>query len=464
MFAGLTRGMSKAFDLLAGKKIIREDDIKEVISSIRTALLEADVSLDVVEEFCQKVKEKALGEQVIKSVTPAQMFIKIVQDEITELLEPKEQEIRFSDYDVTVILLAGLQGTGKTTSSAKLAKFIKDTKKKNVLVASLDAYRPAAKEQLAIMAEKAGVDSLEIDVKEKPEKTAKRALKTAEKKGYDVLILDSAGRLSIDKELISELKKVQKIAAPDYTYLVADSLSGQDAITTATNFNQEIKLNGLIMTRMDGDTRGGAVLSMKYVTNLPIIFSGTGEKIEDLSYFSADRIAKRLLDMGDIVSLVEKAQEAIDEKEAFGMEAKIKSGKFDLNDLLKQIRTMKKMGGFSSLLGMLPGASKLKDAFSDNKINENQITEQESVILSMTAWERENPDKLSTSRKRRIAAGSGTSVQVVNRLLKRFKEIQKMLKKFGNMDQGEMENMFNAVNQGHSLPVGMQIPNMNKLK
>lgn len=457
MFASLTKNISKAFDKISGRKIIREEDIEEVIASIRTALLEADVSLDVVKDFCFKVKNKALGEEVLKAVSPEQMFIKIVQDEITKLLQSDHQEFRFLDYDVTVILLVGLQGVGKTTTAAKLGKLLKDKHDKKILVASLDARRPAAKEQLQIMAEKAGVDSLEYDLKESAEKTAKRAFKYANKNDYDVLILDSAGRLSIDEELIKELKKVQKITKPDYNYLVADSLAGQDAIVTAQNFHKEIGLNGLVMTRLDGDLRGGAVLSMKYVTNLPILFAGTGENISDFSYFDPERIANKILDMGDIVELVEKAQEAIDEEDAFNMEKKLKSGKFDLNDLLKQVRTMKKMGGFSSLLGMLPGASKLRESFSENNIDEKQFTMQEAVILSMTKWERENPEKLSTTRKRRIAKGSGTSIQTVNRLLKRFKEIQKMIKKFGGMDQGDMEQMFNAINQGHNMPAGIPI-------
>ncbi len=428
MFTGLTKNITKSFENFRGKRRISEDDIEAAIKDIRMALLEADVNLDVVKDFCLQVSQKALGQEVVKSVSPAEMFVKIVQDEITAILSSENSELDLSAKQ-PVILMVGLQGSGKTTSSAKLAKFLKDKKQQKVLVASTDIYRPAAQEQLAVMAEKAGVDSLEIISKEKPEKIVKRALKQQKKFDYDVLIIDTAGRLSIDADLIKELKALKKISNPVETILVADSLTGQDAVNTAQNFNDEIALTGLALTRVDGDQRGGAALSMKATVGVPIKFMGVGEKVEDFEAFQADRIAGRILDMGDIVSLVEKAQEIVSEEEAKAAEEKFKKGQLDLEDLLKQIRTMKKMGGFESVLGMIPGAGKIKEAMQQADVDEKDILRQEAIILSMTKYERTNPDKLNTSRKRRIASGSGTSVQLVNRLLKRFKDMQKMMKK-----------------------------------
>jgi signal recognition particle subunit SRP54 len=441
MFESLSQNIGKAFSSFKGVRVIKESHIEETVDQIRMALLEADVALEVVDEFVTSVKFKALGEHVIKSVSPEQMFIKIVQDEIIKLLGEGDVKLNFQNKGVSVFLMVGLQGTGKTTSAAKLAKVLSEKYNKKVLTASLDSYRPAAKEQLKIMSEKAGVESLEYDEKEKPEKTAKRALKFAKKNDFDILILDTAGRLSIDQELIDEVKRVKKITDPVETLLVADSLSGQDAVNTAKIFNKETELTGLILTRLDGDQRGGACLSMKYITKLPIKFQGYGESVNDFDVFYPDRIASRILDMGDIVSLVEKASEVVSEQEAQDLQKKLAKGKFDLDDLLKQIKTMKKMGGMSSLLAMIPGAGKIKEMMATQGIDEKSIAHQEALILSMTKWERQNPEKLNSSRKKRIAQGAGLKMVNVNQLLKKFKDMQKMTKKFGNMDQSQMEAM-----------------------
>jgi signal recognition particle subunit SRP54 len=441
MFDNLSQNISSAFSSFRGVRVIKESHIEETVDKIRMALLEADVALEVVDDLVVRIKFQALGERVVKSVSPDQMFIKIVKDEIVKLLGEGEIKLNFANKGVSVILMVGLQGTGKTTSAAKLAKLLSTKHNKKVLTASLDSYRPAAKEQLKIMSEKAEVESLEYDEKEKPEKTAKRALKHAKKNDFDILILDTAGRLSIDKDLIDEVNRVKKITDPVETLLVADSLSGQDAVNTAKIFHKETELTGLILTRLDGDQRGGACLSMKYVTNLPIKFQGYGEAINDFDIFHPERIASRILDMGDIVSLVEKAQEVVSEEEATDLQSKLAKGKFDLDDLLKQIKTMKKMGGMSSLLSMMPGAGKIKDMMASQGVDEKAITHQEALILSMTKWERQNPEKLTSSRKRRIAQGSGLKMVNVNQLLKKFKDMQKMTKKFGNMDQGQMEAM-----------------------
>jgi signal recognition particle subunit SRP54 len=440
MFDSLTKNLSKSFEVFNRKKIISESDIQDSIKEVRMALLEADVAYSVVEEFCLKVSQQAVGEKVTKNVSPGEQFIKIVQDEIEDILGKEQPELDLSSKK-DVVLMIGLQGSGKTTSSAKLAKFLEEKKGKKVLLASTDIYRPAAQEQLAIMAERAGVDSLEIVPKEKPEKITKRALKKLKKENYDCLIIDSAGRLSIDDELIKELKNIKKIADPSEILFVADAISGQDAVLTAKNFNEKIGITGLIFTRVDGDQRGGAVLSVKYETGAPIKFLGVGEDIKDFEVFSPDRVASRILDMGDIVGLVEKAQEVVSEEDAKELEGKFMAGRLDLEDLLKQFKTMKKMGGLGSLVSMIPGAGKIKDAMNSQGVDDKSITHQEAIILSMTKFERRNPEKLNTSRKKRVARGSGTSIQMVNQLLKRLKMMQKMARKFGGMDQQELMGM-----------------------
>ncbi len=445
MFENLTKNIAKTFEKLSGKRVIKEIDIEETIREIRVALLEADVALEVVKDFCIAVSEKALGMEITKNVSPAEMFVKIVQDGITDILSSGEEQVFNLDKKASVVMMVGLQGSGKTTSATKLARYLTQKQGKRVLLASTDIYRPAAREQLAIMAEKAGVDSLAIIEKEKPEKIVKRALKIQKKENYDVLLIDTAGRLSIDDELIKELKLLKKISSPCETLLVADSLTGQDAVTTAENFNNQVPLTGLVLTRIDGDGRGGAALSMKAKVEVPIKFMGVGERVEDFELWQAERIASRILDMGDVVSLVEKAQEVISEDEAKNLEEKFRVGNLDLNDLLKQIKSMKKMGGLGAMIGMIPGAGKIKEIIKNQDFDEKDIKHQEAIILSMNLHERQNPEKLNTSRKRRVAKGSGTSIQKVNRLLKKFKDMQKMMRKLKNTDPREMMNMMGGM-------------------
>ncbi len=438
MFGKLTDNIGNVFNKLKGRGVLREEDIDGAMREIRIALLEADVSLPVAKDFIKKVKEKALGEDVIKSVSPAQMVIKIVQDELEEVLGSEASEINLNTSPPAVIMMVGLQGSGKTTSSGKLAKLLKDKNKKKVLLASLDIYRPAAQKQLKILGEQVGVDSLEIIEGQKPEEISKRALKEAKLGGYDVLIVDTAGRLNIDNELMTELENVKKIVNPVETLLVGDAMTGQEAVTIAKDFNDRISITGIILTRIDGDARGGAALSMKAVTGQPIKFIGVGEKTDEFEVFHPERIASRILDMGDIVSLVEKAQSQIDEKDAEKMVKKFKKGTFDLDDMYKQIKTIEKMGGMGSVMGMIPMLSKFKDKAKDANLEENVFKKQLAIIDSMTKKEKQFPKLLNASRKKRIAKGSGSSPQEINVLLKQFTQMQKMMKK---MKGGGMKNM-----------------------
>jgi len=442
MFDNITNNLSKIFSSLAGKKFISEDDLNLSLREIRVALLEADVSLPIVREFINKIKEKAIGEQVIKNVSPAQMIIKIVSDELVEILGSEKSEINFNVKAPLTLIMVGLQGAGKTTSAGKLAyRFLHKNNKKKILLASLDTRRPAAQEQLAILAKKVGVDSLEIIADQNPFEITKRAVFQAKEYNYDILILDSAGRTHIDDELMDELHQVKKIAAPHETLLVVDSLTGQDAINIANNFKEKVGVDGIILTRIDGDNRGGAAITMRVATDRAIKFLGSGEKINELEEFDPKRIASRILGMGDIVSLVEKAGELFDEAEMKKAEKKLKQGRFDLNDLASQLKNMKRMGGISSLLGFLPGAGKIKEHLANSGFNEKEMLRQEALILSMTPYERKNPDILNSSRKRRIAAGAGSNIQEVNRLLKKFKQMQKMVKKVGKMDHNSLKDL-----------------------
>lgn len=436
MFNKLSENISGVFSRLSGKGIIREDDVNLAMREIRLALLDADVSLEVTKDFIAKVREKALGEEVIKSITPAQMVIKIVQDELTAFLGSDESELNFKVTPPAIFMMVGLQGSGKTTSSGKLANYLAKKHGKKTLLASLDIYRPAAQKQLEILAEQIGGKSLEIIEGQKPEQITERAIKEAKLGAYDVLILDTAGRLHIDEELMLELQKVKKIANPAETLLVADSITGQDAVNVAKEFNEKIGLTGIILTRVDGDGRGGAALSMKAVTGCAIKFIGVGEKVDEFEPFHPERIASRILDKGDIVSLVEKAQQFVDKEQAEKMLAKVQKGKFDLDDLANQIKTIKKMGGMGGIASMLPGFGKVKAALDGANIDENILNQQLAIISSMTKKERTNPDLINASRRIRIAAGSGTSVQEVNKILKQYKQMAGAMKKMGKMSQG----------------------------
>lgn len=441
MFSTLGANLTKVFDKLRGKGFISEDDINSAMREIRISLLEADVSLEVIKEFISTIKEKALGAELLKSVTPGQLIVKIVNDELVNLLKSDSQELNLNATPPAVIMMVGLQGSGKTTSSAKLANFIKSKSKKKVLMASLDTYRPAAQKQLAVLGEQTETATVEIIEKEDPIAITKRALKEASLKGFDVLILDTAGRLHTDEDLIAELNEIKKLSKPVETLLVADSLTGQDAVNIGRQFNEKVGITGIILTRVDGDARGGAALSMRHVTNCPIKFIGVGEKTSEFEPFYADRIASRILDMGDVVSLVEKAKEAIDEKEAAKMATKLKHGVFDLNDMLDQFKSLKKMGGMGKLVNLIPGMGKIKEQISGAGFNENIISRQEAIILSMTQRERRNPLIINASRKKRIALGSGTKVEDVNKLLKQHLTMTKMLKKFGGMNEADLKKM-----------------------
>ena len=431
IFEALTDKLSAAFSKITSRGVLNEKDIDEAMREIRVALLEADVSLPVVKDFIAKVKVEALGEKVVKSVQPGQMVIKIVHDELVKLLGSEEGcGLNFQAVPPVSILMVGLQGSGKTTTSAKLANKLKN--KKKVLLVSLDVYRPAAQEQLAHLAGQIGVDCLPVVKGEKPEAITKRALSEAKKGGYDVVILDSAGRLQIDQELMDEVKEVKKIANPTEVLLVADAMIGQEACNVAKEFNEQIGITGLVLTRIDGSARAGAALSMKMVANAAIKFLGTGEKIEEFEEFHPERLAGRILGQGDVVSLVEKAMEKVDHQEAEKMAKKMMKGKFDLEDMLGQLRQIQKLGSIGSIMGLIPGLSKFKNQIEQAGAD-GLVKKQEAIILSMTRAERANPDIIKASRKKRIAMGAGVEVHEVNKLLKSYEQMSTVMKKMGKM-------------------------------
>lgn len=464
MFEGLTNKLNGVFDGLRKRGALKEADVDAALREIRVALLEADVALPVAKDFIEKVRAEAVGEKVLRSIAPGQQVVKIVHDALVETLGSGDSALNFNVPVPAVILMAGLQGSGKTTSAAKIAKFLSGRMRKKVLLASLDVYRPAAQEQLEVLAGRIDGKSLPIIVGEKPLQITKRALEAARLGGYDVLILDSAGRLSIDDTLMTELVAVRDLAKPVETLLVADAMTGQDAVNTAKNFNDALGVTGIVLTRADGDARGGAALSMRFVTGRPIKFLGIGEGMEALEAFDAARVAGRILDMGDIISLVEKATANIEIEEAKKTAEKMAKGKFDLADYLGQLRQMQKMGGISGLMSMMPGMGKIKGAMQGAHIDDSILKRQEGIILSMTLKEREKPDVLNASRRKRIAAGSGTTVQDVNRVLKQFQDTQTMMKRmqklggkgmmramtglFGTGGMDEMEEMAKNINIG----------------
>lgn len=449
MFNNLSNKLTGVFANLRKRAVLTEADIDAAMREIRVALLEADVALPVVRDFVASLKTKALGESVIKSISPAQMVVKITNDHLKELLGSEQQGLNLATTPPAVILMCGLQGSGKTTTTGKLALRLKNKQNKKVLVASLDVYRPAAQQQLEQVASRVGVASLPIVEGQIPLAITERALKTARLEGYDVLLLDTAGRLHIDDALMQELENVKALARPIETLLVADSMTGQDAVNIAKSFHEKIGVTGIVLTRIDGDGRGGAALSMRGVTGQPIKFLGTGEKPEEFEEFHPDRIASRILDMGDIVSLVEKAAENINQEEAEQMAARMMEGQFDFNDLLDQLRKMKKMGGLGSMMKMLPGMGKLQAAMENANVDESMLSRQEAIILSMTKKERLHPKLINGSRRARIAAGAGVQVQDVNRLLKQqmqMADMMKKMKKLGKkgMMRGGFGNLFGA--------------------
>ncbi|TDI59569.1 MAG: signal recognition particle protein [Alphaproteobacteria bacterium] len=429
MFDTLSSRLGDVFDKLKGRGVLSEADVTAAMREVRVALLEADVALSVVKEFVDKVKTRAVGEEVTKSVSPGQMVVKIVNDELTAMLGGESVGLNLSAVPPVVYLMVGLQGSGKTTSSAKIAKFLQDKSKKKVLMASLDVRRPAAQEQLRLLGEQGDIATLPIIEGQMPVDIAKRAVQAGKLGGHDVIILDTAGRLHVDESMMAELDAIRLATNPLETLLVADALTGQDAVNVATQFNDRFALTGIVLTRMDGDARGGAALSMRAVTGCPIKLVGSGERIEDLEAFHPDRVASRILGMGDIISLVEKAGEMIEAEDAEKLVKRLKKGRFSLEDYQNQLAQMRKMGGMGGILKMLPGVGKMKKALDAANVDEQVFVRQGAIISSMTPLERVKTKIIGASRKKRIAAGSGTSVQEVNKLLKQHQQMAQMMKR-----------------------------------
>ena len=453
MFDTLNNKFEKIVQSIKGKAVISDEDLDVTLREIRIALLEADVSLIVVKDFINSIKQNIIGKEVLKSIKPDQMIVKLVQDELTSILGSENKSLNFSSTQLTKILFCGLQGSGKTTSVAKLSNYLKKSSKKKVLLASVDVYRPAAQEQLSILAKETDTDFFSHNLSS-PLKIVEETVVYAKKNLFDVVILDTAGRQVVDQNLMNELIEIDKKYDPDETLLVADALTGQDAANVAKSFSDTINITGSILTRVDGDSRGGAALSIKTITNSPIKFIGIGEKIENFEPFHPERTAQRILGMGDIVSLVEKAAENIDKDEMEDMAKKFAKGKFDLEDFSKQLKQMGKMGGVTGLLSMLPGVSKAQKLMAENKISDSAINKQIAIISSMTKKERADPDIIKASRKIRISNGSGTKVQDVNRLLKQFLQSQKMMKRMKSMGKGGIPNDLMQKLQGN-LPPGI---------
>ena len=434
MFENLTNKLENIFSKLKNAPSLNEEQVNIGLKEIRQALIEADVALEVVKEFISNIKPKAIGQEIVKSTSPGQMIIKIVYDEIVNILGEKKQELNLKASSPVSILLVGLQGSGKTTTAAKLAKFVEKKYKKKVMLVSLDIYRPAAQEQLKILAEANGLSHLPIVVNQKPIDITKRAVNAANLNGSDIIIFDTAGRTQIDLSMMSEIKQVKEIIKPTETILIADSLTGQIAVNVAKEFDSSVDLSSIILTRIDGDGRGGAALSMKQTTGKPIKYIGVGEKIDDFEMFYPERIANRILGMGDVVSLVEKATQDIDQEKIKKTEEDLKKGLFTLDSYLDQLRQMKKMGGMEGIMSLLPGVSKMKSQMEKSSIDESMLTENEAIILSMTKLEKENPKIISGSRRKRISNGSGVDVSKINKLIKQFRTMSDMMKK---MSQGK---------------------------
>ena len=429
MFSNLTERLSTVFDRLKGRGALAEADVREAMREIRIALLEADVALPVVKEFIQNVTTAAIGQEVLRSVTPGQMVVKIVHDQLIKILGSDVNQLNLSSSPPAVILMLGLQGSGKTTSTAKIAHYLQTKRRKKVLMASVDIYRPAAQQQLAILGQQASIDTVPIVTNEKPLQIVDRAMEMARRGGYDVLFVDTAGRLHVDDDLMHELKQLKITLQPVDSLLVADTMTGQDAVVMAQSFHSQIGVTGMVLTRIDGDARGGAALSMRAVTGCPIKFLGTGERISELEEFDPERIANRILDMGDVVALVEKASEAFESAEIDKLAKKMQKGVFDLDDFATQLQQISKMGGLSSLLGMLPGMGKMKDQIGQAGVNDKSLAHQLAIIRSMTKHERRNPKILNASRRRRIAQGSGRGVHEVNKILKQHQDMALAMKR-----------------------------------
>ncbi|MBG6209031.1 signal recognition particle subunit SRP54 [Labrenzia sp. EL_126] len=473
MFESLSDRLSGVFDKLTGRGALSENDVNEAMREIRRALIEADVALPIVRSFTDKVRSRAVGAEVVKSVTPGQMVVKIVHDQLVEMLGAEAQPIDLNAPAPVAIMMVGLQGSGKTTTTAKIARRMTQRDRRKVLMASLDTRRPAAQEQLKILGEQNEIDTLPIVEGQGPVEIANRAMSAAKLGGYDVVMLDTAGRIHIDEPLMMEMADVKAAAQPHEILLVADSLTGQDAVNLASSFDERVGITGIALTRMDGDGRGGAALSMQAVTGKPVKLIGTGEKSDALEDFHPKRIADRILGMGDIVSLVEKAAEAIDAEKAAKMAKRMQKGHFDLEDLAEQLKQMEKLGGMSGMMGMLPGVGKMKKQIEASNIDDKMFKRQIAIIQSMTPAERSKPDLLKASRKKRIAAGSGVQVAEVNKLLKMHRQMADMMKKMGkgkgmlgklmgglggggmpDVDPKQLEEMAKS----GQLPDGMELP------
>ena len=452
MFEDLTNKFEEIFSSLKKAPSLNEKQVEEGLRSIRQALLEADVALPVAKKLIENIKPKVIGQEIIRSTTPGQMIVKIVYDELVQLLGDKKSELNLNAVPPVSIMLVGLQGSGKTTTAAKLAQYLEKNNKKKSLLVSLDVYRPAAQEQLKILGEQNSIQTLPIVKDQLPNDIARRALGAASLSGSDIIIFDTAGRTQIDLSMMSEIKQLKSTLTPSEVMLVADSLTGQVAVNIATEFKKAVDLTGIILTRVDGDGRGGAAVSMKFTTGVPIKFLGVGEKVENFEVFHPDRIANRILGMGDIVSLVEKASQDLDQDKIKATEENLKKGKFSMQDYLSQLRQMKKMGGMEGVLSLLPGVSKIKSQMDKSGIDEGIIIKNEAIILSMTKKERENPKIINGSRRKRIANGSGTDVATINKLLKQFRLMSDMMKKMskgdlkkGMSDRGIPPELFNQL-------------------
>ncbi|MEK4253088.1 signal recognition particle protein [Ureibacillus sp. FSL K6-2830] len=435
-FEGLSERLQSTIQKIKGKGKVTEADVKQMMREVRLALIEADVNLKVVKDFVKKVSERAVGVEVMKSLTPGQQVIKIVKDELTELMGGEQSQIKFNTKPPTVIMMVGLQGAGKTTTSGKLANVLRKKYNRKPLLVAADIYRPAAIKQLETLGKQLSIPVFSLGANVSPVKIAEEAIEHAKKEHYDVVIIDTAGRLHIDEELMDELKNIRAIKEPDEVFLVVDAMTGQDAVNVAQSFNDAIGISGVILTKLDGDTRGGAALSIRAVTEKPIKFVGMGEKMDALEPFHPERMASRILGMGDVLSLIEKAQANVDLEKAKELEEKFKTQSFTFDDFVEQIKAVRKMGPLEDLLKMLPGANKIK-GLNNIQIDEKQIDRLEAIIYSMTPEERERPEIINASRKKRIAKGSGTSIQEVNRLLKQFEDMKKMMKQMTSMTQGK---------------------------
>src|SRR5919202_1620758 len=462
MFEGLSERLSGVLDTLTRRGALTEDDVNAAMREVRRALLEADVALEVVRSFVDRVRTRAVGAEVLKSVTPGQQVVKIVHDQLVEMLGSDADPIDLNAAPPVPILMVGLQGSGKTTTTAKIAKRLTERGKRRVLMASLDTRRPAAQEQLAVLGRQVGVDTLPIVAGQSAVQIARRAMEAARLGGFDVVMLDTAGRVTVDEALMAEVAEVKAAAKPHEVLLVADSLTGQDAVNTARAFDSRLGVTGIVLTRMDGDARGGAALSMRAVTGKPIKLIGTGEKVDALEEFHPSRVASRILGMGDIVSLVEKAAETIDHEKALRAVEKMRKGKFDLDDLRAQLAQMDKIGGMGGVLGMLHGIGKMKAQSEQAGLGDGMIRRQRAIIDSMTPKERRNPDLLKASRKKRIAAGSGTKPEDINRLLKMHRGMADMMKAMSGAKRGPMAGLANMLGMGAGAPTPEQLAELQK--